>query len=389
MMNRLSVAAVLALSTFGAAGAYAQEHGVSETEIRFAQVAALEGPAASLGLGMRDGLRAAFEEANRAGGVHGRRIVLDSIDDGYEPDRSLAAVEAIIAEDAHLGLVGAVGTPTTAVTQPATTDVGLPMIGPFTGAGFLRDAFNDNVLNVRATYAAETEAWIRHLVDEKGLSRVAILYQDDAFGLVGLDGVNQALARRGLEFVGQAKYQRNTVEVADAVEALGGAAPEAVVMVGAYAPIAAFVKAMRAEGQDPAFVTISFVGSKALAAELGEAREGVVISQVVPFPWDASLPIVAEYQAAMEASQPGAEPGFVTLEGYLAGRVALRALEAAGPDVDRWSYLSAMNALGQFELGGLSFSYGDGDNQGLDDVFLTRIEADGSFSRVGGQDAGS
>jgi ABC-type branched-subunit amino acid transport system substrate-binding protein len=381
-MKTVLMAAVAALGAMGALAAQAQEHGVSEAEVRFAQVAALDGPASALGLGMQAGLLAAFEEANRAGGVHGRRIVMDAYDDGYEPDRSLAAVEAVIEDDAHLGLVGPVGTPTTAVTQPPATDVGLPFIGPFTGAGFLRDAFNDNVLNIRASYGAETEEWIRHLVDEKGLNRIAILYQDDAFGMVGLDGVNQALARRGLEFAAQASYQRNTVAVEAALETIHAAGPQAVVMVGAYQPIAAFVKGSHAAGHDPVFVTISFVGSEALSAALGPDGEGVIISQVVPFPWDDSLPIVAEYQAALKAIDPEAQPGFVSLEGYLTGRVALRALEAAGPDVNRWSYLTAMNALGSFDLGGLTFVFGDGDNQGLDTVFLTRIEADGSFSVI-------
>ncbi|WP_238368648.1 ABC transporter substrate-binding protein [Mesobacterium pallidum] len=358
------------------------EQGVDSASVIFAQVAALDGPAGALGSGMRDGLLAAFEEANRAGGIHGRMIRLDSIDDGYEPDQSVAAVRSVIDGNAHLGLIGPVGTPTTLATQPLATEAGMPFIGPFTGAGFLREAGLSNVVNVRATYDTETEAWIAYLVDQMGMESVAILYQDDGFGRVGLAGVTAALERRGMTLAAEGTYTRNTTAVKSALLDIRKAEPDAVVMVGAYKPIAEFIKLSRRLKFDPTFVNISFVGSDALAAELGANGDGVIISQVVPFPWDATLPIVAEYQAAITAQDAGAHPSFVTLEGYLVGRVALRALEAAGPELTRDGYLAALNALGSFDLGGLAFSYGPGDNQGLDSVFMTRITADGTFEIV-------
>ncbi|MBY6151591.1 ABC transporter substrate-binding protein [Vannielia litorea] len=356
--------------------------GVEADAVTFAQVAALEGPAAALGQGMRAGITAAFEEANRAGGVHGRKVMLDAFDDGYEPDRSVAHVLHVIEGRAHIGFIGPVGTPTALATQPEATAAGMPYVGPFTGAGFLRAPELTNVVNVRATYGAETEAWIAHLVDELGMKNIAILYQDDGFGRVGLDGVTAALEKRGMSLAATGKYTRNTVAVKSALLDIRKAKPDAVVMVGAYKPIAEFIRLSKTLKFEPTFVNISFVGSEALAGELGDAGEGVIISQVVPFPWDASLPIVAEYQAAMTAMDPAAHPGFVTLEGYLTGRVALRALEAAGPDLTRERFLAALNGLGAFDLGGLAFTYGAGDNQGLDTVFLTRITADGGFETV-------
>jgi ABC-type branched-subunit amino acid transport system substrate-binding protein len=358
------------------------ETGVSADQVGFAQVAALDGPAAALGLGMQTGLRAAFAEANRAGGIHGREVVLDSFDDGYEPDRSTNEVRQVIDRNRHIALIGPVGTPTSQATQPLATTAGMPFIAPFTGAGFLRDGALTNVVNVRASYGAETESWIAHLVDGQGLKSIAILYQDDAFGRAGLDGVKKALEKRGMALAAEGTYTRNTVAVKSALLDIRKAEPEAVVMVGAYKPIAEFIRLSRKLKFAPVFVNISFVGSDALAAELGPEGEGVIISQVVPFPWDASLPIVAEYQAALAALDPAAKPGFVTLEGYIAGRVALRALEAAGPEVTRESYLAALQSLGSFEIGGLGFAFGPGDNQGLDSVFLTRIRADGSFETV-------
>lgn len=358
--------------------------GVTPNSVTFAQVAALEGPAGALGTGMRDGILAAFDEINAAGGVHGRTLALESIDDGYEPDRSIAHVEAVIAGDKHLGLIGPVGTPTTKATQPVASAADLPFIGPFTGAGFLRDASHGNIFNVRATYAAETEAWIEYLVDQQGMKSIALLYQDDGFGRVGLAGVTAALERRGMTLSAEGTYTRNTLAVKSALVDIRRAEPDAVVMVGAYKPIAEFIHLSRRLKFNPTFVNISFVGSSALADELGENGEGVIISQVVPFPWDTSLPVVAEYQAALAASNSALEPGFVSLEGYIVGRLAIEALTAAGLELTRDSYLQALNGMQVLDFGGVTLSFGSGDNQGMDDVFLTQITSDGSFEPING-----
>ena len=365
------------------------EPGVSPDVIAFGQVAALEGPAASLGRGMREGILAAFEEANRAGGVNGRLLTLESRDDGYEPHRSVKHVREMIASGDFFSLIGAVGTPTTRAAQPIATEARMPFIGPFTGAGFLRNASLGNIYNVRAAYAAETEAWIAHLVDGLGMKDIAILYQDDGFGRAGLDGVEAALEKRGMTLSVKGKYTRNTVAVKMAALTFRRARPDAVVMVGAYKPIAAFIKVARRLEIDATFVNISFVGSKALAAELGPDGEGVIVSQVVPFPWDASIPVVAAYQAALRANDPAAEPGFVSLEGYLAGRLAIAALEAAGMEPTRDSFLAAFAAISPVDLGGLSMSFGPDDNQGMDQVYMTRITADGAFAPMAAGAGGS
>ena len=373
----LAAAALAALPMLTSA-----EEGVTSTSIAFAQVAALEGPAAALGQGMRLGMQAAFEEANAAGGVHGRTITLDSMNDNYEPDRSVALVKSVVEGNNHLGLIGAVGTPTASATQPIATEANMPFVGPFTGAGFLRDASLGNVFNVRATYFAETEAWIEYLVDQQGMKSIALLYQDDGFGRVGLAGVTAALERRGMTLVAEGTYTRNTTAVKKALLTIKKAKPDAVVMVGAYKPVAEFIKLSRRLKFNPTFVNISFVGSDALAQELGDAGEDVIISQVVPFPWDSSVPAVAQYQAALKAIDPDANPGFVTLEGYLTGRLALAALDAAGTDLTRESYLAALGDLQTLDFGGVTMTFGPDDNQGMDDVFLTRITKDGGFEKV-------
>ena len=232
----------------------------------------------------------------------------------------------------------------------------MPFIGPFTGAAFLRNPAFGNVINVRASYDQETEAWIEHLTTDLGLSRIAILYQDDSFGRAGLSGVLQALEKRGMELVAEGTFQRNTTAVKTALLAIRKGDPEAVVMVGTYKPCAEFIKLAKQIKLDAVFVNISFVGSNALAKELGEDGKGVVVTQVVPLPTDTDIALVAQYQAALKAASPDAEPGFVSLEGYMVGRLVVAALEKLGDDVSRAGLLATIREVGTFDLSGIQLT---------------------------------
>ena len=380
--TRLVMAAAVTALTVALAAPAVAEDGVTADTIVFGQAAVLEGPAAALGKGMQLGIQAAFEEANRAGGVNGRKLKLTSVDDGYEPDRAIAQTRKLIEEDKVFALIGAVGTPTSAAAQPIATTAQVPFIGAFTGAGFLRNPKLDNVINIRASYGAETEAWIRHLTEDLKVKKIAIFYQDDAFGRAGLDGVKAAMQKRSMELVAEATYERNTVAVKSALLTLKRAEPEAVVMVGAYKPCAEFIKLARKVDFNPAFVNISFVGASALAKELGPEGKGVVVSQVVPFPWDTSLKVVADYQAALTAIDAKAAPEFVSLEGYLVGRLAIAALAKAGADPTREGLIRTIKETGKFDIGGLPMSFSATRNEGLDQVFMTVIQPDGSFKSV-------
>jgi ABC-type branched-subunit amino acid transport system substrate-binding protein len=356
--------------------------GITADTIVFGQPAVLNGPASALGQGMRVGLNAAFEEANRKGGVHGRKLKLVSEDDGYEPDKSIAAVKKLIEQEKVFALIGPVGTPTANAAQPVAQAAKVPYIGPFTGAGFLRDPARDNVINIRASYDAETEAWVKHLTEDLKITKIAIFYQDDAFGRAGLSGFKKAMDKRGMKIHAEATFERNTVAVKSALLALKRAEPEAVVMVGPYKPCAEFIKLARKVDFNPAFVNISFVGANALAKELGPDGKGVIVSQVVPFPWDASLKVVADYHAALKAVDSAESPGFVTLEGYLVGRLVIAALDKAGKDVTRESLLKTIRETGKFDIGGLPMTFSATKNEGLDKVFMTVIQPDGSFKAV-------
>ena len=170
--------------------------------------------------------------------------------------------------------------------------------------------------------------------------------------------------------------------VKTALLGLRRAGVEAVVLVGAYKPVAEFVRVAHRIGYRPEMVNISFVGTDALLAELGAEGAGVVISQVVPYPFDTDIPVVARYQAALKALDPAAKPGFVSFEGYLTGRLALEALAAAGPNPTRASYLAALQNLRAVDLDGLRLQFGPGDNQGLDQVFLTEISPAGTIAEL-------
>jgi len=360
----------------------AGEIGVMPDRIVFGQAAALSGPSSALGQKLRQGILAAFAEVNVKGGVHGRRLELISRDDGYDPDRSVMQTVKLLDEDKVFALIGAVGTPTSLVTLPIARDQNVPFIGPFTGAGFLREKDLDNVVNIRASYGAEAEAWVKHLTEDRHIKRIAIFYQDDSYGRDGLAGVKLALEKRGMELAAESTYERNTKAVGMAMRVLRRAEPEAVVMVGTYAPCAEFIKLARQSGFNPVFVNISFVGANALAQELGGDGYGVIVSQVVPFPWDASIKVVADYQAAQKALSPDLRPDFVSLEGYLSGRLAAAALEMAGPNPTRAEMLRVINDVGRFDISGDSLTVGQKMRDASARVFLTRIQPDGTFKSI-------
>lgn len=352
------------------------ETGITPDKVIVGHVAAHSGPAAALGSGMRTGLLAAFAEANAKGGVHGRQLVLVSKDDAYEPADSEAMTRRIIEDDKVFALLGPVGTPTSKAAQPVAQAANVPFIGPFTGAGFLRDPKLSNVVNLRASYDQETEAWIAYLSDLKNVERIAILYQDDAFGQAGLSGVKKAMDKRGKTLAVEASFPRNTVDIQPALAKIKASNPGAVVMVGPYGPCAAFIKAAKAAKVNAIFMNISFVGSEALVDELHGNAEGVIVSQVVPLPWDRNLPIVKDYQAALGGK---AKPGFISLEGYLVGRLFIAALTKAGPDPTRDNVMEAVAGLRNHDMGGFKIDFGPGDNQGSDQVYLTQATADGAF----------
>ena len=359
-------------------------HGITPDGVLFGQSAAFSGPAKELGLNMRLGIEAAFAEVNRSGGVHGRQLSLISLDDTYEPEAAATNTRDLIREGVF-ALIGEVGTPTSRSATPVAAELGVPFIAPFTGAAFLRDEEWDNIVNLRASYNQETEEMVERMTTDLGIERIAVLYQDDSFGRAGYNGALAALDRRGMEPVAVGLYPRNTTAVKSALLDLSKGMPEGVIMVGAYDPIGEFILwARETKLVEAEFITISFVGSNALAEKLGSKGEGVYVTQVVPFPTDADIPVVASYLNALSEFDDSATPGFVSLEGYLAGRLAIAGLERCGREVTRGCFIESILESGNFQLDSFPLSYVDPetDNQGSDRVFLTVIGADGQYHPI-------
>ena len=359
--------------------------GVTDDTILFGQSAAFSGPARELGINMRLGIQAAFAEVNRQGGVHGRQLELASLDDTYEPEDAAKNTRALIQEHDVFALIGEVGTPTSRSATPVAADANVPFIAPFTGAAFLREPQWSNIINLRASYNQETEEMVERFTTDLGIERIAVLYQDDSFGRAGYNGALVALQRRGMKPVAVGLYPRNTKAVKTALIELSKGNPEGIIMVGAYAPIAEFILWARETGLVSAeFITISFVGSNALAKELGPDGEGVYVTQVVPFYKDESLPVIVSYLNALMEYDKISEPGFVSLEGYLAGRLAIAGLQQCGRDVARACFMDALLNGGSFDIDGFPLSYIDQatDNQGSDTVFLTVIGPDGEYHPI-------
>jgi ABC-type branched-subunit amino acid transport system substrate-binding protein len=324
---------------------------------------------------MNAGAEAYFNVINKSGGVNGRKIKLVSVDDGYEPDKAAANTKKLIAEDKVLALFGYVGTPTANAALPIFTEAKVPFIGAFTGAQSLREPFNRYVFNVRASYFDETEQIVAHLVLQ-GITKIAVFYQNDAYGKAGLAGVERAMKARKLEIAATATVERNTTDVTAAVGKLAKSGTSAVIMISAYKSCAAFIKSMKTAGGLQQFWNVSFVGSKALAGELGDDGRGVQISQVVPFPWSDSTPIVRDYQKQIGAPD---KYSFTSLEGYIAAKILVEGLKRAGKNPTRESLVDGLAGMGKTDLGGFTVTYTPTNHNGSSYVDLTIISRAGVF----------
>ncbi len=350
--------------------AVSAEQGVTDREILVGMTNALTGPASALGIGMKTGAAVYFNKLNASGGVRGRKIRLVSYDDGYEPKNTVEMTNKLIMADKVFALFGYVGTPTASAIVPLINKEKIPFFGPFTGAEFLRNPVNKYMLNVRASYFDETEEQVRYLTS-RGIKKIGILFQNDAYGLAVKGGVIKALGKRGMALSGDGHFERNTTEIDAGLTSIRKENPEAVIMVGTYKAMAAFIKKAKAEGFNPVFLNVSFVGTAALVKELGGAGDGVLITQVMPSPADASAPLVKQYRADMRAAGHR-ELDYTDLEGYVDAMVFAEILAKSGANLTRESFLAAAERL-DLNKGGMHFMFTETDHQALKKVYLTKI----------------
>ena len=343
------------------------------------QSAALSGPAAQLGIQMQAGARIFFNALNAGGGVHGTPVELRALDDGYEPDRCKANTEKFIRDEVF-GLFGYVGTPTSLAALPLVVDSKIPFFGPFTGAEALRDPMHRSVFHLRASYYDETALIVRQLTS-LGLNKIGVFYQNDAYGKAGLEGVSRALKAQGLAPVALGTVERNSVDVAKAVADINAKKPDAVVQIGAYKACAAFIRGARKAGYGGTFFNVSFVGTQALADELGKEAEGIVVSQVMPSPFSTASAISREYIEAVAKAGGGATPNYSSMEGYLAAKVLAEGLRRAGKAPSREALVSGLESMQNVSFGGFNVAFGPASHVASRFVDLSMLTKDGKVRR--------
>ncbi|MFL5424937.1 MAG: ABC transporter substrate-binding protein [Myxococcales bacterium] len=359
-------------------------------DLTFGMSAALTGPAKELGRSMKTGVELAFDAVNDAGGVNGRKLRLIALDDGYEPARTIEAMKELIEKRHVAGIIGNVGTPTAAVAAPYAVEHKVLFFGAFTGAPLLRkDPPDRYVFNYRASYAEETAAIVRWLVDIRRFKpgEIAVFAQQDAYGDAGFEGVARAMRKYGVDpsTILRVGYKRNTTEVGDAVDQLSKRKEvRAVVMVAAYKPAARFIEKMRDRAPDMLFTNVSFVGSGALADELvglgPRYSKGAIVTQVVPLP-TSSASAVLHYQELIKKYAPTEKPDFVSLEGYLAASLLIEGVKRAGPNADTEKIIDALEHIQGLDLGtGAQFSFGMSEHQASHKVWGTVLDEKGNFS---------
>lgn len=348
----------------------------SESRIVLGQSAAFTGPAAQLGIQFHQGAKVYFDQVNAQGGTGRQQIELRKLDDGYEPARCAENTKKFIADDVF-ALFGYIGTPTSVVALPMAIKEKIPFIAPFSGAMVLREPFSRYAFHVRASYNDETALIVKQLTN-LGLKKIAVFYQNDAYGKAGLDGVNLALGRLSLKPVAEATVERNSVDVAQAVKTLVAAGPDAVVQIGAYKACAAFIREARKSGYGGTFYNVSFVGTQALADELGKDGAGVVVSQVVPSPYNPARQIAREFAEAVKAANnKEVSANFSSMEGYLAARLFAEGLRRAGPKPTRELLMTGLESIGNQSFGGFAVSFGPNDHVASSFVELSMLTGDG------------
>lgn len=375
--------------------------GVTADQIVIGQSAAFSGPSVALGIEMWRGVFAAFEVANSAGGVHGRRIKLALADDGYEAERAAPALLKLVEQDNVFCTGWSVGTPTLVKSLPVVLQYHLAEklfhFGNFTGAQPQRTPpYDKAVFNIRASYRQEVKAAVDAFV-RLGRRKIATFVQDDAYGTDGREGTVLALKDHGLEPVADTRYprgQKYEESTKAQVDIMRQSGADALVMVGSYQACAGLVREARSSGWDVPAHNVSFVGPDQLLELLKteEQQSGkklitnLINTQVVPHYTDNKLPMVAEYRAAMDRVNPQlpeefkgsvkynppAQYSFGSLESYITARVFLKILEATGPELDRTRFMQTAEGMGSIDIGlGVPAEFSPTRHQLLDTVWFT------------------
>jgi branched-chain amino acid transport system substrate-binding protein len=370
---------IAAASVALALGAQAQPSGVSASAIVLGQSAPLTGANAELGNDIRNGALAYFRRVNESGGVHGRRIELLSLDDANQVPRADENTKKLVEEQGVFALFGYASATLSRPALPTVEKHRVPFLAPFTGADPMR-VFNRHVYNMRASYADELEKIVEHFVP-LGITRFSIVHYDDVVGKENFTAVERALKKRGLGAVSVAAFKdRAKPDIAAGVQEIAKGSPDVVILTTLYKATSDFIKLARKSGIGAQMASNSFPGASPLAKELGGEGAGTIVATVVPPPTKRSLPVVQEYQAAIEKQLGRKDYSFTSLESYIGAKVAVEALRRAGPRPTREGFMQALDGMKSFDTGGYVVSFSPQDHNGSSFVELTVIGRDLKFN---------
>lgn len=361
--------------------------GLTESSIVLGSSSALTGHAGFLGSQYLQGAQLYFDEINKEGGIHGRRIEIIGLDDQYNPTKTIANTQKLINLEKVFALFNYVGTPTSLAVLPIINDAKIPAFGFFTGAEPLRRPVSRYIFHLRDSYYAEAEGAVGYFVDRLGLKNIGVFYQEDAFGITVLKGIQFALKKRGLEPVVTDTYTRGSMDIEDSVEWISREKVDVVMMVGTYSPLAKFISLTHDMGNYPLFSTVSFVGSEAYAKELVEVQriepeyyENIVVTQVVPSPYSDRFQTANHYMQLSAKYLPKEDPNYVAFEGFLNAKVIVQALQGAGRDLTRTAFIQELRSIKEYDMGiEKRISYGAGDQEGLSGIYYSRLNVSGRF----------
>ena len=370
----LAGTAAVALPWLQAGSANAQE-----SQIVLGQSTDLTGPLGELGSAMHQGAQAAFAAVNARGGIQGRSIVLNTLDDQYDVQKGLANVKQLMADPNTFALFNCMGTANVEAMLPLVLESGTPFFAPFTGAQLSRVP-QRNVFNIRASYAEEAEKLVQHL-NTLGIKRIAIAYQANSFGKEVFNATQRSMAKLGLPDGPSATVENNASDAATAAAKIAQAQPEAVLIGLAGKPAMEFVKSFRALRRGTSLYGLSVLGTSANIAALGADGVGMALTQVMPLPTNPVVPVAREFMQAWKAIGAKTEPSHLALEGYINARVFCEALQRAGKNPTRASFIDATWSLRKLDLGGFEVHATEPGRNASRFVELTLVGRDGKYVR--------
>jgi len=365
-----------ALGFLTALSAFA-EPGVLPDKILIGQSAGFTGAAAPQIIDLTAGALAYFALVNSQGGIHGRQIALESMDDAIDPKRTVENTHRLITQKQVFALFLYRGTPNVEAVLPIIEQEKVPLVGPSTGAQSMYAPVKRYLFPIRPSYQVDAEKIIEHLTTI-GIKKIAVFHEDGPFGKDVLAGLVTAAKRRGLVLIAVAAYPRGTTDVDSAVATIMQTDPAGIVVVGAANASAVFIKKVKALGKNPQFIALSNVSSAAFAADLGDAGRGVAVTAVTPYPYAPITPIAKEYNQALK-ERPGSTPSYLSMEGYIAAKVMVEGLRRAGPTPTREKFVTALETLRHFDLGGVEVNYGPSERTGSNFIEITAIGSDGKY----------